>query len=503
MRRAKDNRQVPKRYYRPEQTTCPRCEQVLKRGYPLWRKYLVLLSGRYLVVSLGYSCPNPQCAWRGRGYAAPVARRLTVRGSSFALEVIAQSGYWRFWKRWTVAQIHAVLTQERRLPISEREVLYWIGVFLVLLRCTYHLRLEEHAAYFCRHGLFLVLDALKPEKGNPALYVVRELKFGLVLQVVPLLSADHTTLEKCVLKPVKDLGYRIRGVVSDDEKALRIAVAPIFPGVPYQTCQVHGLREAARPIVDADQAFKKALKQAIRGPFYAAYRELRRLAPDARHHAVLSAYADLIRATLTEGSKPPFALGGLRVFEDLARLEASLQRNRKKGIIQYWSGCWPWCNVASRLPPNIGNSNTNAAGSWHWSGVSTHRRPTASRAQPAKRSDERLSNCWPIWHNMPNAVPQMRRWSRISAPPSGNVGHGSSRVTLGPNATAPTMIWKPSLAACAPVNVKFMAASPCTSLFCATASGPSSLTPASPSSKYYTAFNSLTKQSLIRSMPAF
>ena len=96
-------------------------------------------------------------------------------------------------------------------------MLYLIGVLLVLLRCTYHLRWEEHAAYFRRHGVFLSIDALKLEKGNTALYVVRELKFGSVLQVTPVLSADHRTLERRVLQPVKALGYRIRGVVSDDE----------------------------------------------------------------------------------------------------------------------------------------------------------------------------------------------------------------------------------------------------------------------------------------------
>ena len=94
-------------------------------------------------------------------------------------------GYWRFWKRWTVAQIHEVLTPERRLPISEREILYLIGVFLVLLRCTYPLRFAEHEAYFRRQGLFLAIDALKPEKGNNALYVARELKFGLGVHGVP------------------------------------------------------------------------------------------------------------------------------------------------------------------------------------------------------------------------------------------------------------------------------------------------------------------------------
>jgi hypothetical protein len=138
VRRAKDNRQVPKRYYRPERTRCSRCGQDRKRAYPWGRKYVVFLHGRELVSSIGYRCSNPNCrdAQRGRLHTSQAAERLTLRGSSFALEVIVQIGYWRFWKRWTVAQIHVVLTEERHVPISEREVLYLLGVFLVLLRCT-------------------------------------------------------------------------------------------------------------------------------------------------------------------------------------------------------------------------------------------------------------------------------------------------------------------------------------------------------------------------------
>ena len=113
--------------------------------------------------------------------------------------------------------------------------------------------------------LFVAVDALKPEKGNTALYVVRELKFGLMLQVTPVLSTEHRTLERRVLQPVKALGYRLRGVVTDDEQALQLAVAHVFPAVRHQTCQLHCLRDAATPIVEADQAFKKSLKQAIRG----------------------------------------------------------------------------------------------------------------------------------------------------------------------------------------------------------------------------------------------
>lgn len=502
MRRAKDNRSVPKRYYRSEQTTCPRCGRVLKRCYPLWRKYVIFLDGRYLVVSMGYRCPHPKCIGHKRVYASQAARHLTVRGSSFALEMIVQIGYWRFWKRWTVTQIHEVLTRERHLPISEREVLYLIGVFLVLLRCTYHLRWEEHAAYFRRHGVFLSIDALKPEKGNTALYVARELKFGLVLQVTPVLSADHRTLERRVLQPIKALGYRIRGVVSDDERALLLAVAHVFPGVRHQTCQVHCLREAAIPIVEADQAFKKALKQAIRAPFYTVCRALNPLTPEDPHQAVLSTYAELIRATLTEGSKPPFALGGLRVFEDLTRLEASLKRSQKKGAIPSWLSCWPWSNGADRLRRSIAVSNANGTGWSSWSDGST-RPKTVNPIPRSAMSNARSRIFWRNWKRTPDTAPMRPRWSRISTPLSGNAGHGSSPATLGPNVTAPTTIWKPSLVGCAPASAKFMAASRCTSSSFAMGSGPSSSTPPKPMTRCYTVFSNLTKPSLIRSMPGF
>ena len=252
--------------------------------------------------------------------------------------------------------------------------------------------------------LFLAVDALKPEKGNTALYVVRELKFGLVLQVVPLLTTDHKILAKRVLQPVRGLSYRIRGLVSDDEKALQIAVAQVFPGTLHQTCQVHCLRDAATPITDADRAFKKALKQAIRGPFYAACRVLHQLAPADPRYAVLSTYAELIRSTLTEGSKPPFALGGLRVFEDLTRLEASLKRSQKKGASPSWISYWLWFNVASRLPLAINNSNANALGWSSWN-VSSTRPKTASRAQPGAVSSARSRTSWPNWKSTPNTTP--------------------------------------------------------------------------------------------------
>lgn len=504
MRRAKDNRQARKRYYRPEQTTCPHCGHRLKRWYQLWQKHIVFLHGREGVVNMAYRCPNPRCAEPERRYASQAARSLTVRGSSFAVEVIVQIGYWRFWHRWTVTQIHAVLTQERCLPISKREVLYLIGVFLVLFRCTYHLRLAAHAAAFRRHGLFIALDALKPEKGNTALYVVRGLKFGLVLHEAALLTAAHRTLAARLLQPVKALGYRLRGVVSDDEKALVLAVAQTFPGVPHQTCQSHCLREAAPPIANADRAFKKALQHAIRGPFYAACRALRaQLSPDDPRGEVLRTSAELMRNTLTEASKPPFALGGLRVFEDLQRLEASLRRSRQKGGTRSWSSCWLWWRSASPLPSAIGNSTANGGGWWNWTVVSTPQTWRGNRARPASRSSATSKRFWPSWSTTRTTVRTMRGRSHLSARAFANAGRDSASATPGRNATAPTMTWKPSVVGCAPDSGKFRAANPFMSLSSATGPGPSSSIRPNPTSKSYSAVGSLTKPSLIKSTHAF
>jgi len=502
VRHAKDNQRVPKHYYRPERSHCPRCRQVLTRAYPWWRKHVVFLSGRALVVSVGYHCTNPHCAdaQEGRMHTSPAAERLTLRGSSFALQVIVQIGYWRFWKRWTITQIHESLTLERALPISEREVLYLVGIFLVLLRCTYHLRLAAHDGYFQRHGLFLAIDALKPEKGNRALYVVRDLKFGLVWHQVSLFSANQSTLEKLLLQPLEALGYRIRGVVSDDEKALRLAIAQRWPHVSHQTCQIHCLCDAAAPMVSADQAFKKALKKAVRAPLYAVCRNLNQLAPADPCAPVLSTYADLIRHTLTEGSKPPFDLGGLRVFADLARLEHSLKRNQEKGGIRSWRNCWRWYSAAEPLPLAIANSSANMLGCWSWNDGWIHRTSRVNRLPRRAASKNRSKNSWQSWQRMPYTIPKMPWWSSTSVRFSSNAGRVCSRATPGRNATAPITTWKRSLGACAPASDKFMVASLCMSSSSATASGPSILTPPSPSAKSWTAAHSSTKPTSMLNM---
>lgn len=54
-------------------------------------------------------------------------------------------------------------------------------------------------------------------------------------------------------------------VVPDGQHTIRQAMAEVFPGVPYQQCQFHSLREATTPIYMTNQLAKKELKKKVRG----------------------------------------------------------------------------------------------------------------------------------------------------------------------------------------------------------------------------------------------
>jgi hypothetical protein len=75
--------------------------------------------------------------------------------------------------------------------------------------------------------------------------------------LMPLLSEVATTFQQ--------LHIAIAGVVSDGQHSIRNAVAHTLPGIPHQLCQFHYLREAAKPIADADRHAKKELKKQVRG----------------------------------------------------------------------------------------------------------------------------------------------------------------------------------------------------------------------------------------------
>jgi hypothetical protein len=138
-----------------------------------------------------------------------------------------------------------------------------------------------------------------------------------------------------LLQPLKaladEMGLSWHGVVSDAQESIRTAVDKELPGVPHQACQSHCLRKAGELTFQADRTMKKRLKASFRQQLRRVERRIERLPETDPYRPVLVDYADAKRSTLLEGGIAPFELGGIRVFDDLTALAASLARCQEKG----------------------------------------------------------------------------------------------------------------------------------------------------------------------------
>jgi hypothetical protein len=93
-------------------------------------------------------------------------------------------------------------------------------------------------------------------------------------------------------------------------------------------CQFHYLREAARPIYEADRHAKKELKKKVR-----QVRGLERSVEARTDGAaeVIRGYCSAVRSALTDDGRPPLEASGLKLHGRLQAITDSLDRVQQKG----------------------------------------------------------------------------------------------------------------------------------------------------------------------------
>jgi len=181
--------------------------------------------------------------------------------------------------------------------------------------------------------VILAVDGLQPDVGHEVLWVLRDCLSGEVLLAKSLLSAREEDLAALLETVRQGLAVAIEGVVSDGQQSIRNAVASALPGVPHQLSQFHYLREAARPIFEADRHAKKELKKRVRGIRPLERQVESRTDPEA---AVVRDYCSAVRSALTDDGRPPLAASGLKLHERLSAIAASLKRAKiKRGSRRY------------------------------------------------------------------------------------------------------------------------------------------------------------------------
>jgi hypothetical protein len=102
-----------------------------------------------------------------------------------------------------------------------------------------------------------------------------------------------------------------------------------LPDVPHQLCHFHYLREAAKPIADADRHAKKELKKQVRG-VRPIERSLEGRTDDEAD--AVRGYCLAVRSALTDDGRPPLDADGLKLkkrLQDIADSIARVEQKRK------------------------------------------------------------------------------------------------------------------------------------------------------------------------------
>lgn len=338
------------RIYPSEWKNCPQCgDELVEMHYLSGLKTVQTMTQAMTIAYRPKRCPNPACSSQGRRWPSASWQRIAPKYSIYGYDVIAQIGWERQKRKAHFGAIHAELME--RMPISESQVRHlYHQRYLPLLACHEREHWKELEELGRQGGLLLGTDGLMPEGGEAQLWVVRELRTGWTLRSGWMNSQDETAFAD-FLQPIADLGWRIAGVMSDKQRALLLAIASVFPGVPHGFCQFHYLDNAAEPLAAADEQMKIELRQGVRSEVGDLIRHKQAekrpisvvtgllpspiptvsppLEPEMRaeqeRERIVQDLLTRVRYLLTLKGRPPFRLAGIEMFARLQEVANCLQ----------------------------------------------------------------------------------------------------------------------------------------------------------------------------------
>jgi hypothetical protein len=304
----------------------PLCGETRWAAYHNYRTITTLEDVVHLTLQIR-RCLNRACPQFRHPYRPEEEGRLALPKHEFGLDVIAWVGTLRYAQHRSVPDIHQHLLH-RGVAVAPRTVTHLLERYdeLLTLSLTDTARLQRITQDQGR--IILALDGLQPAVGHEVLWVLRDCLSGEVLLARSLLSATQEDLAALLSEVQQALQVPIAGVISDGQLSIRRAVAHALPEVPHQLCHFHYLREAAKPIYEADRHAKKELKKRVRGVRPIERRLEGRSDPEAE---IVRGYCAAVRSALTDDGRPPLDASGLTLHDRLSTITASLERVEKRG----------------------------------------------------------------------------------------------------------------------------------------------------------------------------
>jgi len=342
-------RRVPRPPAQRHVRLTPLCKQCVSCGKRLWVAYhaqrtLMTLRGLYHLRLVVRRCRTADCPLYHLPYRPEAEGRWALPHGEFGLDVITLIGQMRYGEHYTIPQIHHRLVQQG-VQIALRTVTDLLARYeeLVALHLLDQGRLQERLTQ--QGQVILAIDGMQPDVGHEVLWVLRDCLSGEVLLARTLLSSTQGDLVALLHEVTEALPVPIAGVISDGQQTIRQAVARCLLDVPHQLCQFHYLRDAAKPIFEADRHAKAQLKQHVRG-VRPIERALER--QEGEQAQAMRGYCLAVRSALTDDGWPPLCASGLKLYDRLTQIVSSLARLEEKrgSCLQPCANCARYSGVA-------------------------------------------------------------------------------------------------------------------------------------------------------------
>ena len=318
---------------------CPTCGNTMWAASHNYRTITPLTDVLRLTRKIRHCIP-PDCPQVRHPYRPEAAGRLVLPKHEFGLNIIALVGPLRHAQHRRVPEIPQELAR-RRLAMAPRTVRHLLERYdeLVALSLADPLRLQRVTKTYGR--VILALDGLQPDVGHEVLWVVRDCLSSEGRLARSLLSATQDDLATLLREVKQALGVPIVGVISDGQPSSRCAIAKALGAVPHQRCHFPSLREAAKPVYEADRHAKKARKKRVRGVRPLARQLAQRTDPEAE---VARGDGNAVRRALPDDGHPPLAASGLTLHGRRTAISQRLERGENRGPCP---GPSPGCKASS------------------------------------------------------------------------------------------------------------------------------------------------------------
>lgn len=243
-RHAKDRPFGPDVTYTALEQLCPDCGRTLT-VYQRDPRRVQGLDEAFWLIRRDKRC-REDCHGSRPIWYAPRDLRVVLPGRIYGLDVTLYVGERHLRDGIALAQISRDLNS-RGLPIDQRHT---GRVFRDFVALTTLARGDDEALCArlrAQGGIVLMCDGVQFDDRSPVLYLVWDAVSGQPLfgERKPFRGEDDLVP---LLERVRAMDVPVIGVVTDKEKGLVPAVKRVFPGVPYQFCHTHFLKNCAKPL---------------------------------------------------------------------------------------------------------------------------------------------------------------------------------------------------------------------------------------------------------------